>query len=61
MEYDYQMPKKVTLSAGDVFHIYPEMVHRFTGVGDNNTIIEFSTTHKNSDSYRIEPSGKVKP
>jgi len=59
MEYDYQMPKKVTLSVGDVFHIYPQMVHRFTGVGDDNTIIEFSTHHDDKDSYRIEPSGKV--
>jgi mannose-6-phosphate isomerase-like protein (cupin superfamily) len=32
--------------------------HRFTGLEDSQ-IIEFSTHHEDSDSYRLEPSGKV--
>jgi quercetin dioxygenase-like cupin family protein len=59
-EWDYQSPKKVTLSVGDVFHVYPEMVHRFRGLEDSNRVIEFSTTHDDKDSFRIEKSRKVK-
>lgn len=38
--------------------ITPYTKHRFTGL-ENSEIIEFSTHHEDSDSYRGEPSGAV--
>ena len=38
--------------------IEPNTKHRFTGLEDSE-IIEFSTHHEDSDSYRDELSGKV--
>ena len=43
---------------GDVQEIKPGDKHRFTGLKDSE-IIEFSTHHEDSDSYREELSGKV--
>jgi quercetin dioxygenase-like cupin family protein len=43
---------------GDAFLIEPNTKHRFTGLEDSE-IIEFSTHHEDSDSYRDEVSGKV--
>jgi quercetin dioxygenase-like cupin family protein len=51
--------KKWTMKQGDVQHIKPRTLHRFTGI-TNAEIIEFSTHHLNSDSYRKELSGKIK-
>ena len=36
----------------------PNTNHRFIGLEDS-VIFEFSTQHFDSDSYRLEPSGKV--
>lgn len=48
-----------TMKEGDVVHILPKVYHRFTGLEDSR-IIEISTLHFDSDSYRKELSGKVK-
>lgn len=39
-------------------HIAPYIQHRFTGLEDSE-IIEFSTHHEDSDSYRLTESGRV--
>ena len=49
--------KKIMLP-GDSLRILPNTKHRFTGLEDSE-IIEFSTHHEDSDSYREELSGKV--
>lgn len=50
---------KVThLRTGDFARIKPNTKHRFRGIEDS-IIIEVSTYHKESDSYRIEESRKV--
>ncbi|MEM7819781.1 MAG: cupin domain-containing protein [Candidatus Aenigmatarchaeota archaeon] len=41
------------LERGDSIRILPETLHRFTGL-KNSLILEISTYHKESDSYRIE-------
>ena len=48
------------MSPGDTQIIEPNQVHRFTGMKDSE-IVEFSTHHEDSDSYRKEGmlSGKV--
>ena len=46
------------MEAGDVQHIKIGMLHRFTGLEDS-AIMEFSTFHMDSDSYRVENSGAV--
>lgn len=38
---------------GDVQHLPPNTVHRFTGIEDTE-IFEFSTQHFDEDSYRVE-------
>ena len=50
--------KKQIMLPGDSILITPNMKHRFTGLEDSE-IIEFSTHHEDSDSYRDEESGKV--
>lgn len=40
------------LSVGDVFRVPVGMIHQMTGVGDSK-LIEFSTHHEDSDSYRL--------
>ena len=50
--------KKTVLMPGDAQLIMPNQKHRFTGLEDSE-IIEFSTHHEDSDSYRDEVSGKV--
>lgn len=47
----------MTLTAGDSVRVKPLELHRFSGIEDSK-IIEFSTQHRESDSYRLEPSGK---
>ncbi len=41
------------MTKGDVVRIFPETLHRFTGLSDS-TIIEISTHHEDEDSYREE-------
>ncbi len=50
--------EKKILTPGDSILVKPGMKHRFTGL-DDSEIIEFSTHHEDSDSYREEKSGKV--
>jgi len=45
--------RSMILNEGDVVEILPYHLHRFTGLERTNQIIEISTTHFNSDSYRI--------
>lgn len=59
LETVYQGKKnKRIMTPGDIVHIPVGMVHRFTGIEDAE-IIEFSTRHREEDSYRIEVSGKA--
>jgi len=51
------MQKNIMLP-NDSILIKPGQKHRFTGLEDSE-IIEFSTHHDDSDSYREELSGKV--
>jgi len=51
--------KKKIMNIGDSQLIMPGQKHRFTGLEKENEIIEFSTHHEDSDSYRDVPSGKV--
>jgi len=44
---------------GDAVDIFPGMVHSFEGIEDS-IIIEISTQHFDSDSYRFDKSRKVK-
>ena len=46
------------MEPGQSLEIKPGDQHRFIGITDAE-IMEFSTHHEESDSYRIEPSGKV--
>ena len=50
--------KKQVVIPGHSILITPNTKHRFTGLEDSE-IIEFSTHHDDSDSYRDEVSGKV--
>ena len=50
--------KKHIMLPGDSMLIKPHQKHRFTGLEDSE-IIEFSTHHDDSDSYRDEVSGKI--
>ncbi|HBS47603.1 TPA: cupin domain-containing protein [Candidatus Dependentiae bacterium] len=59
METEFEGEKTVKImEAGDIQHIKINMLHRFTGLEDSQ-IMEFSTFHMDSDSYRVEVSGKV--
>lgn len=46
------------LCQGDIAPVPIAMIHRFTGL-ENSEIIEFSTHHREDDSYRLEMSGSV--
>ena len=50
--------EKKIMMPGHAILIKPNTKHRFTGLEDSE-IIEFSTHHEDSDSYRDEVSGKV--
>jgi quercetin dioxygenase-like cupin family protein len=56
-EFEGKKTNKI-VNAGDIVHIKIGMLHRFTALEDSE-IIEFSTFHMDSDSYRTQPSGKV--
>jgi quercetin dioxygenase-like cupin family protein len=50
--------KEKVMRKGESEHITPMTKHRFSGLKDS-IIIEFSTHHEESDSYRLEESGDV--
>ncbi len=52
--------KSWVMYEGDSVRIKPGILHRFTGISSHkyNIILEISTHHKESDSYRIEKGGK---
>lgn len=50
--------EKIILLPGEAQLVLPNQKHRFTGLRDSE-IIEFSTHHEDSDSYREEYSGKL--
>src|SRR3989338_3831365 len=50
--------KKYIMHPDNSILIEPNTKHRFTGLEDSE-IMEFSTHHEDSDSYREELSGKV--
>ncbi len=49
---------KIVMKPGDALLIPPYTKHRFTGLEDSE-IIEFSSHHEESDSYRDDVSGPV--
>lgn len=49
--------KKWVMNPGDSVHVPPNKYHGFSGL-KNSRIIEFSTKHLESDSYRKTQSGK---
>ena len=51
--------KQFILRPGDIIRLYPGIYHRFTGL-KNSAFIEFSTTHRDSDSYRLSTSEKIR-
>lgn len=57
MKYSYSTDitkaMSVVLNTGDSFHVTPKLNHQMIAL-ENSTIIEFSTHHKEEDSYRIE-------
>ena len=50
--------KKIILRKGDSIRIKPYTLHRFTGI-KNSKILEISTHHEDSDSYRLKLGGKI--
>jgi mannose-6-phosphate isomerase-like protein (cupin superfamily) len=54
----FYSPERRIMKEGDRQHITPGMQHRFSGLEDS-VIIEFSTHHEDTDSYRSEKSGDV--
>jgi mannose-6-phosphate isomerase-like protein (cupin superfamily) len=50
--------KAMVMNPGDALLIEPSTKHRFTGLQDSE-ILEFSTHHEDSDSYRDEVSGPI--
>jgi len=49
-----------TAKEGDDFEINPYVIHRFSAPTGEVKIIEFSTHHEDSDSYREVLSGRIK-
>ena len=45
---------------GEQKRVYPYNKHRFTSLTKTAKILEVSTTHYDSDSYRLKKSGKIK-
>lgn len=50
---DLKKATEVVLNPGDNFHVYRGLRHRMEAIEDTE-LFEFSTTHFDSDSYRIE-------
>ncbi|MCK9595843.1 cupin domain-containing protein [Candidatus Pacearchaeota archaeon] len=55
---NYNIPEIRVMKEGDVKHITPLMKHRYSGL-EESVIIEFSTHHEDSDTYREEDSSDV--
>ena len=54
-----EVEDKITvMKKGDVVRIKQNTKHRFSGL-EQSIILEFSTHHEDSDSYRVELSGDV--
>lgn len=43
-----------TLSENESFEVERKLLHRMTGLDEVNELIEFSTHHEDSDSYRVQ-------
>ncbi|MDD5192596.1 MAG: cupin domain-containing protein [Candidatus Nanoarchaeia archaeon] len=50
--------KAIVMESGDIQRLLPGQKHRFTGL-EKSKMIEFSTHHEESDSYRETKSEKV--
>jgi len=48
----------ITMNEGDSYRLIPNTVHRFTGLEESN-LLEISTHHEDSDSYRVKIGGKI--
>lgn len=48
--------QEILLKEGDVITVEPYTLHRFTGLCEDNQILEVSTQHFEDDSYRLVPS-----
>ena len=48
----------IILKKGDAYRLVPNTVHRFSGLEDSE-ILEISTHHEDSDSYRLITGGKI--
>lgn len=57
MEYEGKKSSRVMIP-GDIQHIKIGMWHRFIGL-ENSEILEFSTFHRDDDSYRRNASGPI--
>lgn len=51
--------KSIEATVGDIFEIIPNTLHRFSALDGEVKLIEFSTHHEDSDSYREVLSGKI--
>ena len=59
LELDFNGKQEVRIvTAGDTAHIVPGMWHRLTAILDSE-VVEFSTFHREDDSYRRSSSGKA--
>ena len=55
----FELGKKVSvLKPMDIVDVPVNALHRFSGLKDS-VIVEFSSHHEDSDSYRTELSGKI--
>lgn len=56
--YDLENAQRIStqIEENSVVHIRPGVLHKLTALEDSR-IMEVSTEHFESDSYRIEPSG----
>jgi len=52
-EDDIEKADKIILSIGQKFHVPVGLRHQMKALDPNSEIIEFSTKHHDSDSYRI--------
>ncbi len=51
---EYQDTESRILEVGDTAEIEIDAYHRMTAISGNAAMIEFSTHHEDSDSYRVE-------
>lgn len=49
----------IFLHPGQSFRLRPFIAHRFSSVGPTAKILEISTTHEDSDSYRLTESARI--